>query len=76
MNQGPQPFLILKQLILLQIFKGSNCAGTRGEHIVLEYRGQFTPVLGGQFAWIFRYSFKNPRKTGILLLKLAVIFKI
>jgi len=30
MNQEPPPFLLLKQLILLPIFRGSIWAGTRG----------------------------------------------
>ena len=27
-----------------------------GDHIVLANGGQFTPVLGGQFAWIFQFD--------------------
>jgi len=46
MNQEPQPFLLLKQLILLPIFRGSICAVTRGSHCAGERGSVYAGIRG------------------------------
>ncbi len=52
MNQEPLVFFLQKQLILLPTL-GGQFEMAAGGHIALADRGQFKPVAGGQFEWIF-----------------------
>ena len=52
MNQEPQPFLLLKQLILLPIFRGSIWAVTRGSHCAGE-RGSVYAGFRGSICVVF-----------------------